>query len=466
MSVDIKSIIGITSGIIAFSSYFFYIPSVIKGKTKPNRASWWIWGLLGVFITTSYYISGARATIWVPLSEALGPLLVAFLSIKYGEGGWTLFDKRCLVGAIGATFLWWATGSSEIGLVSYLFIDMMAVLPTILKSLHRPENENKTAWGLAFAGQFLNIFAIEKLIFSILIYPIYMIIANGVIFGLQFRKKGDKAFSSIDIVSQCLSDVPRTTAFQKAINQNIKKNDVVLEVGTGSGILALFASQAGAKNIVALEFDPFIAESAKKVIDANNRENVEIRIADGRNYRFEPGLHFDAVIMEMLTTGMIDEYQIAVINNLHKNGVVSKKTTFIPYKQETFATLGDFKFECYGLKVPFTRHLWKFYDPSMKEFKAITEKIIINSVDFSANNEEVFKTVIEVVAEREGVINCIYISSLLYLDKDSMLNDTDSLNGSVVVPINERCVKQNEKITLSIKYKFGGGYKNFEAVIN
>lgn len=464
--MDIRSTIGIISGIIAFSSYFFYIPSIIKRKTKPNRASWWIWGLLGTSIAISYYISGARATIWVPLSEATGPLLVALLSIKYGEGGWTCFDRRCIVGAAGVSFFWWVTSSSVIALASYLLIDIMAVLPTIRKSLHRPENENKIAWGLTFTGQFLNIFAVEKLIFSILIYPIYMIITNSVIFSLQFRKKGDKAFSSIDIVAQCLSDIPRTTAFQKAITQNIKKDDVVLDIGTGSGVLALFASQAGAKKVVALEFDPFIAGAAKKVIDANNRGNVEIRIADGRNYGFEPGLHFDAVIMEMLTTGMIDEYQIAVINNLHKNGVVSKKTVFTPYKQETFVTLGDFKFECYGLKAPFTRHLWKFYDSSMKEFRAITEKNLLNLIDFSSANNEMFKTAIDVRATHEGIINCVYLSSVAYLNKDIMLNDTDSLNGPVVVPISERYVKQNEKITLSVKYKFGGGYENFEAIIN
>ena len=102
----------------------------------------------------------------------------------------------------------------------------------------------------------------------------------------------------------------------------------------------------------------------------------------------------------------------------------------------------------------------------MKEFKAITEKILINAVDFSSTSDEVFKTVIEVMAEREGIINCIYLSSLLYLDKDSILNDTNSLNGPVVVPIHERYVKQNEKITLSIKYRFGGGYENYKAVIN
>lgn len=464
--MDTRSIIGIIAGIIAFSSYFFYIPSIIKGKTKPNRASWWIWGFLGTSIAISYYISGARTTMWVPLSEAVGPLLVALLSIKYGEGGWTRFDKKCIVGAAGVGFLWWVTSSSIIALVSYLLIDIIAVLPTIRKSLHRPENEDKIAWGLTFTGQFLNIFAVEKLIFSILIYPIVMIITNGTIFGLLFRKKGDKAFSSIDIVSQCLSDIPRTTAFQKAINQNIKKDDIVLEIGAGSGIFSLFASRSGAKKVVALEFDPFIAEVAKKVIDANNCENIEIRIANGCNYRFEPGLCFDVVIMEMLTTGMIDEYQVAAVNNLHNNGVVSKKTVFTPYKQETFVTLGNFKFECYELKIPLTRHLWKFYDHSMREFETLTEKILLNSIDFSTINKEWFNANMEVRTTHEGIINCVYLSSLSYLNKDIILNDTDSLNGPVVVPISERYVKQNEKIILSVKYKFGGGYENFQAIIN
>lgn len=463
--MSIPEIIGIASGLLAFSSYFFYIPAIISGRTKPNRASWWIWGGIGVLIVASYYSSGARGTIWVPLSEAIGPAIIALLSIKFGEGGWTPLDKWCLVGAGIGTLLWWFTNSALIGLVFYLSVDFMAVIPTVKKSLHRPEHEDKNAWGLAFAGQLLNLLAVEKVVFSILLYPIYMVITNGVIFGLQFKQRGSKAFSSIDIVSQCLSDIPRTTAFQKAISQSVKIGDIVLDSGTGSGILALFAARAGAKKVISIEYDSLIADAAKKVIAANDQPAVEVRIADSRTYEFEPELRFDAVIMEMLTTGMIDEYQVIALNNLHRQGVVDRNTVFVPSRQDTFVTLGNFDFTCYGLTVPFIRHTWKFYDPSMKSLKSLTNRILLHSIEFSKTTPERFEATIDMAATETGTINCVCLSSVSQLHKDIVLTDTNSLNGPVIVPIDEKQVRLGQRINLSIRYVFGGGYERFRASI-
>lgn len=459
-------IIGIIAGILAFSSYFFYIPAILRGETKPNRASWWIWGTVGTLIVLSYYTSGARETIWVPLSEAIGPALIALLSIRYGEGGWTLMDRWCLVGAAVGTFFWWLTDSPTLGLVFYLLTDFMAVLPTIRKSIHRPENEDKKAWALVFWAQLLNLFAVERWVFSILIYPVYMILTNGAIYALQFRKRGSAAFSSIDIVGQCLSDIPRTGTFQKAIQSIVKPGDVVLDSGTGSGILALFAAESGAKKVISLEYDPFVAEAAQQVIRANDKEKiVEVRIGDSRKYEFEPELKFDAVIMEMLTTGMIDENQVKAINNLHKQGAVGSHTRLIPFRHDTFITIGNFNFNCYGFRVPFMRHLWKFHDPKMREFTGLAKKSLLNSVDFSKTYSNIFKTILEIPVEEDGLVNSVYLSSVSHLTSELSLGDTDSLNGPVVVPISERTVTRGERLKLEVEYEFGGGYENFRAKI-
>src|SRR3989338_874742 len=96
--IDCTSL-GIVAGILSFVAYALYIFTTLIGKTKPNRATWWVLTLVGLMIATSYYAGGARDTIWVALSYVLGPAIIAVLSLKYGEGRWERLDQVCLTGA-------------------------------------------------------------------------------------------------------------------------------------------------------------------------------------------------------------------------------------------------------------------------------------------------------------------------------------------------------------------------------
>jgi histone-arginine methyltransferase CARM1 len=52
------------------------------------------------------------------------------------------------------------------------------------------------------------------------------------------------------------------------LNQTDFKDKIVMDVGAGSGILSLFAAQAGAKRVYAVEASRS-AENARKLIKAN-----------------------------------------------------------------------------------------------------------------------------------------------------------------------------------------------------
>jgi type I protein arginine methyltransferase len=74
---------------------------------------------------------------------------------------------------------------------------------------------------------------------------------------------------------QMLQDDLRMQSYRDAIFENPAhfKDKVVLDVGTGSGILAIWAAQAGARKVYAVEATD-IAVQARKVIKANNQDSV------------------------------------------------------------------------------------------------------------------------------------------------------------------------------------------------
>ncbi len=192
MDFDLKATLGIIAGIIAFLAYVVYVVSILRGKSKPNRATWWIWAFMGLVLALSYKFSGASNTVWVPYVEFIGPLAIAILSIKYGEGGLNnKTDLICLFGAIVSVILWVIFDSPVVALVTNLAIDSFAIVPTIKKSYLRPEGEDFWAWFGTGLADGLNMFAVERFTFAILLYPIYMLVSDLIIiFILLLRKKG------------------------------------------------------------------------------------------------------------------------------------------------------------------------------------------------------------------------------------------------------------------------------------
>ncbi len=192
MEIDIRFYLGIIAGVISFGAYLIYFRSILKGESKPNRVTWWIWTFMGAILALSYYYSGAENTIWTPIVEFIGPFLTALLSIKYGEGG--TVDKTdivCLCGGIVSILLWIVTGNPVLALILNLAIDQFALIPTMKKSYLRPEGESFWAWVGTSLGDFVNILAIEKFTFAVVVYPIWMFIDDVIIvwfLGMGKRK--------------------------------------------------------------------------------------------------------------------------------------------------------------------------------------------------------------------------------------------------------------------------------------
>ena len=67
---------------------------------------------------------------------------------------------------------------------------------------------------------------------------------------------------------------PSTQLSLELLESNIKKGDRVMDVGTGSGILAVAAARLGAREVLAVDTDPAAVAKARLVVGTNNLEDV------------------------------------------------------------------------------------------------------------------------------------------------------------------------------------------------
>ena len=63
----------------------------------------------------------------------------------------------------------------------------------------------------------------------------------------------DHGFGCLEPHIDMLADQRRTSRYLAAIRRAVRSDDVVLDLGTGTGILAIAAAQAGARRVFAIE---------------------------------------------------------------------------------------------------------------------------------------------------------------------------------------------------------------------
>jgi protein arginine N-methyltransferase 1 len=87
------------------------------------------------------------------------------------------------------------------------------------------------------------------------------------------------SYADISVHQLMLTDSVRTLAYQRALNVVIRPHHRVLDFGCGTGILAFFAHQAGARRIYAVDRSEFIG-AARAVAEVNGFHGIEFFYGD------------------------------------------------------------------------------------------------------------------------------------------------------------------------------------------
>jgi ribosomal protein L11 methyltransferase len=133
----------------------------------------------------------------------------------------------------------------------------------------------------------------------------------------------------------------RSTRFWRAQTGSLRlpeKEWTLLDLGTGSGILALTAARFGASRVIAIDYDPIAIATARANARRNKIDNIDFRVGDVRRWPFPPRIEiitanlFSELLIQILPklkcaqqlilSGILREQKARVVRALKRNGIV------------------------------------------------------------------------------------------------------------------------------------------------
>lgn len=134
-----------------------------------------------------------------------------------------------------------------------------------------------------------------------------------------------------------LNDKRRNDAYYDAIKDSTNRfKDTILDIGTGTGILAMFSSEFTATAVTAIEASEIMAWIAECVTQGNDRHDIVIinKMSTTMNYR-DIGGKRSLVVTEMFDAGLFGEHVLQTLSHAWEYFTIPS-TRFIPNKAEFF----------------------------------------------------------------------------------------------------------------------------------
>lgn len=189
----------ILGGIIAAIGSIKYIIETIKGKVKPNRATFFLWALAPLIAFAAEIKQGvgiqALLTFWI----GFFPLVILIVSFLNKKSSWKLgkFDFLCGTLSLVGLLLWYITRVGNVAIAFSILADGLAALPTIVKAYNYPETEDGWMYLAGSIGALLTLLTIKSWDFPNYGFPIYVLIVDLIIFLFVYFKIGKAKSASL-----------------------------------------------------------------------------------------------------------------------------------------------------------------------------------------------------------------------------------------------------------------------------
>lgn len=278
---------------------------------------------------------------------------------------------------------------------------------------------------------------------------------------------GRDIFGASEIAFECLADLDRTAAFQRAIEQAVRPGDRVLELGTGTGILSLMAARAGARSVDAYELSGPTAAMARRNVAVNGYDDVIRVIEDDVTACRYDGGPYDVVIAELVTVALLEELLVPAFNHLVAQDVLATDVRVLPAAQSTYVELVDADLEMFGFRLAMVQIEQTWQPPRVRAAAAAPTLVVRPDFESAARDrvavDPVVVGLLDVRAERDVDLNAIRLTSTSHLQPGIDSGWTQCMNSPAVLPVPPRRVRAGDTVGLALSMEMGEGISSVRA---
>jgi hypothetical protein len=235
-------------------------------------------------------------------------------------------------------------------------------------------------------------------------------------------------FGAPPIHVRMLNDRYRTEAYIDAISRVVRPGDVVVEIGTGTGILAAAAARAGAARVYAIEATE-IAAAAERLFRDNGLSD-QVKLLRGWSTQIELPEQADVLISEIIGDEPLAENVLEITADA-RSRFMKAQARYLPHRLRVLAvpiTLPDddlqrrtfqganlanwqswygFRFDGLGA-VPFERNGTLMVDPhAARKWRRLSEPVLLADLDLTSVTNAAVTSGARTAATDRGTVNAV-----------------------------------------------------------
>jgi predicted RNA methylase len=237
-----------------------------------------------------------------------------------------------------------------------------------------------------------------------------------------------------------MNDTVRNDAYEKALKSALKNGGIVLDIGSGSGLLAMMAARHGATKVTTCELVPMVAEKAKIIIQRNgfaDQINAINKLSTNLVLGVDLEERADILVTEIFDNGLLGEHAITAIEHARQH-LLKPDAQLIPsgarvyamliesieiYKNHRVETISNFDLSPFN---QFTTFGYIGYHLEKTDYTALSTTVKIFDFDFKKipGNES---TPIEFEITKSGTCHALAFWYELQVDEDTIISTAPHL---------------------------------------